>query len=81
MSEPVNDANEQAQPEFQVLLQVVIGKDGQLGVTGACMKDEIFAYGLLEKVKLMVKGVHEPKVVRPQGNMLDMLRRNGNRIK
>lgn len=77
MSEPVNEANEQAQPDYQVMLQIVIGKDGQMGLTGHAMKDEILAYGLLEKAKLLVKSVHEPKVVRPQGNFLSGLRMNG----
>ncbi len=73
----MNDANEQAQPEFQVMIQIVVNKDGQMGMTGMALNDELLAYGVLEKAKLMVKAMHEPKVLRPQGNFLNGLRANG----
>ena len=75
--EPVNEANQDAQPKEIVAIQIVLTVDGGVKLAGPMLADRTAAYGLLETAKDMVREMHTPKIV-PPGGMMHFLR-NGNK--
>ncbi len=69
-----NDANEDAQPKETVAMQLVMTIDGQLKVMSPFLQDKMACYGLLELAKDAVKALHEPKIVKPHGGIMDFVR-------
>jgi len=62
-----NEASEQAQPDKTLMLSIVIDKDGNIGVGGLAVGDKTAAYGLLESAKDIIRDMHQPKLVKPNG--------------
>ena len=62
-----NDATQEAQPEKTIMLQIVIDKDGNLGVSGIACADKTAAFGLLESAKDIIRDMHKPVLVKPNG--------------
>lgn len=73
----MDDANQDAQPEERQLIEILLTKDGQIKVRGSVIGDRTAAYGILETAKDAIRELHTPKVIKPQGNFLGGLRRNG----
>lgn len=73
----INDANEQAQPEQTVMFQIVIDKNGNIGVNGIALSDKSLCYGLIETAKDIIREMHQPKIIKPSGFMNHL--RNGKR--
>lgn len=72
-----NESNEQAQPEQTVMLQIIIDKNGNLGVGGPVLADKTACYGLLESAKDIVRDMHKPTIVKPNGKIIDFMRNGG----
>lgn len=62
-----NESNQEAQPDKTVMLQIVVDKDGNVGVGGLAIGDKTAAYGLLEVAKDIICDMHKPKLVKPNG--------------
>jgi len=62
-----NEANHEAQPDKTVMIQIIIDKEGNLGVSGLAVADKTAAYGLLEAAKDIIRDIHQPKLVKPNG--------------
>lgn len=70
--------SEQETPKEQILLTVLITPNGQIKLEGPILNDEVTAYGILEKAKMLIADAHkQPKIVKPVGNFLQGLRENG----
>ncbi len=69
-----NDMNEQAQPDETTVLSLALTKDGQLKVSGVLLGDKTACYGLLEAAKDLVREMHQPKLVKPNGGMINFVR-------
>jgi len=71
-----NDANEAAQPEEKVVMQIMITKDGQVKVAGM-INDKIAAFGILEVAKECITAYHEaakPKIVKAPNGVINFAR-------
>lgn len=69
-----NEANEKAQPQQTVMFQIVIDKNGNLGVGGPILADKTACYGLLESAKDIIRDMHQPKIVKPLGGIMNHIR-------
>ena len=76
-----NEANEQAQPTEQVVMQIILTKECGVKVVSGLLGDKMACYGLLEVAKDAVREAHAPKVISPVGNFLNGLRQNGHKVK
>ena len=62
-----NEATHEAQPDKTVMIQIVIDKDGNVGVGGLAVGDKTAAYGLLGVARDIIHDMHQPKLVKPNG--------------
>lgn len=73
-----NESNEKAQPEQTTMLEIVIDKNGNLGVRGPILADKTACYGILESAKDIVRDMYQPKLVKPSGGLIQHLRNGRN---
>jgi len=69
-----NEKNEQGQPDEVVMISIVMKKDGSLKIGGLALNDRSLSYGLLETAKDMVREIHQPKIVKPNGGIMGFVR-------
>lgn len=72
-----NEGNEQAQPDQTVMFQIVINKDGNVGIAGPILADKTACYGLIETAKDILRDMHKPTLVKPNGKVIDFIRNGG----
>lgn len=72
-----NEANQEAQPDKTVMIQIVLDKDGNIGVGGLAVGDKTAAYGLLECAKDIIRDMHKPVLVKPNGGIINFARNGG----
>lgn len=68
-----NDKKDDA-PKEKIILQVIFTNEGQIKVIGSMLQDKIAAYGILEQIKDMVRDMHKPQLVKPQGSIMNFVR-------
>lgn len=69
-----NDKNESGQPEQTIMFQIAIDKNGNVGIGGPVLANKTACCGLLETAKDMVRDMHQPKLVKPSGGLINHLR-------
>ncbi len=69
-----NEANEAAQPEETIIVQISINKNSEIKVTSPLMSDKMALYGILETAKDAIREVHAPKIVKPVGGIMNYIR-------
>lgn len=69
-----NEANEKAQGDESVALQIILTKDGGVRIQGPVLADRMASYGLLEIAKDMIREMHTPKIIKPNGGILNFAR-------
>ena len=73
MSE-INEKNEAAQPEQTVMFQIVLDKSGNIGIGGLAVGDKAMAYGLHEASKDIIRDMHQPKIVKSNGGIMNFVK-------
>jgi len=73
-----DEMSEQEAPKEQILLSILITPDGKIKLEGPILNDDVTAYGILEKAKMLIADAQrQPKLIKPVGNFLQGLRENG----
>ena len=69
-----NEKNKAAQPEQTVMFQIVLDKSGNIGIGGIAVGDKTMAYGLLEAAKDILRDMHQPKLIKPTGGIMNFVK-------
>ncbi len=73
----INEANEAAQPEETIIMQIFVTRNGEMKIQSPLMNDKMALYGILETAKDAIRELHAPKIVRPTGGIMGFVRGNG----